>query len=143
MRQTGTTLLELLAALAIGAVLIASGALGLTAILAHVRLAGAADALATALRATRVEALARHEELVVRFDRSTALGAAGWTVVSPNGMPLATGLLPSGVAIAEVPPRSRVRFGPLGTADNASIRLKAGEGQRLVVVNQRGRVQAR
>jgi general secretion pathway protein H len=139
MYKAGTTLLELLVGLAIGAVLIASGALGLTAILAHVRLAGAADALATALRSTRVEALARHEELVVRFDRR----AAGWTVVSPNGTPLATSLLPSGVTIADVPPRDRVRFGPLGTADNASIRLVAGDGERIVVVNQRGRVRAR
>ena len=139
MCKAGTTLLELLVALGLGAVLIAGGALGLTALMVHVRLAGAADALATALRAARVEALARHEELVVRFDRR----AAGWTVVSPNGTALATALLPSGVAIADVPPRGRVRFGPLGTADNASIRLEAGDGERVVVVNQRGRVRSR
>jgi len=139
MSKAGFTVLELLVALGLGGVLLAAGALGLTALVAHVRLAGAAEALASALRSARVEALARHETLVVRFDRR----GTGWAVESSRGTPLGSGLVPAGVTITETPVRGRIHFGPLGVADNASVRLVAGRSERLVVVSQRGRVRSR
>lgn len=139
MSKAGVTVLELLVVLGLGAVLIAGGALGLTALLAHVRLSGATEALTTALRAARVEALARHDALVMRFERS----GTGWSLESSAGTPLRQGLVPAGVAITQVPARGRLHFGPLGTTDNATVRLTAGRSERVVVVNQRGRVRSR
>jgi len=139
MAKAGFTVLELLVALALGAVLLAAGALGLTALTAHVRLAGATETLAIALRSARVEALARHETVVVRFDRP----GAGWSLETSRGSPVRHARLPAGVTIVETPARGRIHFGPLGVADNASVRLAAGRSRRLVVVNQRGRVRTR
>jgi len=53
---------------------------------------------------------------------------------------LSTRWLPPGVGFTALPARSRVLFGGLGNAENATVTLAAGARARSVIVNQRGRV---
>jgi general secretion pathway protein H len=138
MRRTGGfTLLEAVASLGLAAAVASLGALRVTELLASARLAAAARTLATSLRLARGRALAGPAPVEVRFDDARGT----WALVGGGGEALAQHALPVGVGFAALPARRRVRFGGLGTADNATIRLTdRGTRARDVVVNQRGRV---
>src|SRR5438067_2521218 len=71
-----------------------------------------------------------------RFDAARALCETR----DRAGALLSTRWLPPGVGFAALPARSRVLFGGLGSAENATITLAAGARTRSVIVNQRGRV---
>jgi type II secretion system GspH-like protein len=108
----------------------------LASLVESVRVAGAARTVATALRLARGLALSSDATTEVRFD---AIRGACETRDAAGAL-LATHALPPGVGFASLPARSRVLFGGLGTADNATI-VVAGAGRvRRIVVNQRGRV---
>jgi hypothetical protein len=101
-----------------------------------VRLSGAAERLASALRAARSEALARGRAVEVRFDPPRS----AWSVREDGGPLMAVHQLPAGVTFSSVPGTLRLRFTSVGTADNGTVVLAAGGRARRVVVNQRGRV---
>ena len=113
------------------------GTVRLVALVESARVAGAARTVATALRLARGIALSSDATTEVRFD----VARCACETRDAGGALLATHALPPGVAFASLPARSRVLFGGLGTADNATIAV-AGRGGRVrrVVVNQRGRV---
>lgn len=117
------------------AVLAGFGVIGIPDLMNGLRLSGAARTVATRMRLARGQALALGTAVEVRFDLprrelDTRTDAASLEVQA----------LPMGVDFAAVPARGRVRFGALGTAENATVTLGAGTRRRSVVVNQRGRV---
>ena len=137
MRRTGGfTLLEVVASLGLAAAIAGLGAVRLRELLASSRLAASARTLATELRLARGRALAGEGPIDVHFDES----ARTWEVRSTAGDVLARHALPAELAFVALPARRRVRFGGLGTAENATVTLGAGTRRRDVVVNQRGRV---
>lgn len=135
MHPRGSTLLEALLGLALASILTGIGATRLVALVDGARLAGTARTLATALRLARGRALGAGIPIEVRFD----VAGRHWTVRAA-GHVLDAQALPPPVVFATVPARQRIVFGALGTADNATVTLAAGERRRSVIVNQRGRV---
>jgi Tfp pilus assembly protein FimT len=132
----GFTSIELLACLALFAVVVGTGVSQLSPLIASVRLSGAAHRLAAGLRQARGRALERNLRMEMRFDPARRR----WDVREFGGLALESQTLPEGVAFAGLPAGERVRFSTIGTADNATITLAAGRGTRRIVVNQRGRV---
>jgi Tfp pilus assembly protein FimT len=135
-RSPGFTGVELLACLALFAIVTAAGGSQLSPLIASVRLSGAAHRLAAGLRQARGRALERNLRMEIRFDAP----ARRWDVREFGGLAIESQALPDGVAFAGLPAGVRVRFSTIGTADNATITLSAGRGTRRIVVNQRGRV---
>ena len=135
-RDRGFTVLELLATLAIVAVLAGLGVATLVDLIATSRVAGAARAAASGFRLAREQALVHGAAVEVRFDAT----ARAWDMRAAGGSVLAVHGLPPGVAFARLPARARVLFGGLGTAENATVTFAANGRQRSVIVNQRGRV---
>ena len=82
--------------------------------------------------------------------RASAPGARGGSAVrvEEGGLSVRAGVmhrrvaLPAGVDIS-LNSGGDVRFSPHGLAENATFRLRNRAGERLVVVNQRGRIQVR
>lgn len=137
MRRTGGfTLLEAVASLGLAAAIAGLGAVRLSELLASSRLAASARTLGTTLRLARGRALAGEGPIDVHFDDT----AGTYVVLGAAGDALERHGLPTGVAFVALPVRRRVRFGGLGTAENATVTLAAGARRRDVVVNQRGRV---
>src|SRR5262245_34584985 len=125
-RARGFTVLELLVALGVGAVLTGTGVVTLVDLVASARVAGAARAAASGFRLAREQALARGAAVEVRFDT----GARAWDMRATGGAVLTTRALPPGVGFARLPARGRVLFGALGTAENATVVFAAGPRQR-------------
>jgi general secretion pathway protein H len=137
MRRTGGfTLLEVMASLGLATAVAGLGAVRLAELLASSRLAASARTLATELRLARGRALAGEGPIDVHFDES----AGTWIVIGADGEVLERRALPTGLTFVALPARRRVRFGGLGTAENATVTLGAGTRRRDIVVNQRGRV---
>jgi Tfp pilus assembly protein FimT len=136
-RTAGVTLFEVVAGLALAATVTGIGAARLPVVVGPVRLTGAAERLAAALRLARGQALARNRRIEVRFDPPRR----SWSLHEEGGPPLETHALPAGIVFSALPSALRVRFGTTGTADNATVVLASGPRSRRVVVNQRGRVQ--
>jgi len=135
-REHGFTLLEVIVCVGLGMVLAGVGVVRLVDLIQSVRLAGAAREVATALRLARGDALSAGASIEVRFDAARTLCETR----ARMGALLDTRRLPPGVDFAALPARSRVLFGGLGDAENATITLAAGARRRSVIVNQRGRV---
>lgn len=134
---SGATLPELLVAIALVGLLCVLGSLALPRLAASARLAAATTELAATLRLARGLALSRgvSVELAIAPDRRRyevlPKGAAGGPRRS----------LPAGLRFAALPRRGAVVFYPDGSATNVTIVVGDGAGsERLVVVNQRGRV---
>jgi Tfp pilus assembly protein FimT len=111
------------------------GVVRIVALVESARLAGTTRVLATTLRLARGRAVGGGVPVEVRFD----VGGQRWTVHAAGRL-LETQALAPRVTFAAVPARQRIVFGALGTADNATVTLAAGERRRSVIVNQRGRV---
>lgn len=135
-RAGGFTVFEVVAGLALAATVTAIGAVRAPAVVGPVRLTGAAERLAAALRQARGQALARNRVVEVRFDQPRR----AWSVHEDGGPALETQSLPAGIGFSSLPVSRRVRFGTTGAADNATVVLASGPRTRRVVVNQRGRV---
>jgi prepilin-type N-terminal cleavage/methylation domain-containing protein len=134
-RTRGVTLLEVLVGLGLASVLAGIGVGSLTALLDGLRLSGGARTAAATLRLARGRALDTSSSVDVEMDL-----AGSFLDVRAAGRLLERHVLPPGVRFADLPARGRVRFGTLGTAENATITLSAGSRTRRVIVNQRGRV---
>jgi Tfp pilus assembly protein FimT len=135
-RAPGFGLLEVLASMAVMMTMVGVGTTSLGGVVGSVRLAGAAERLASALRAARSEALARGRAVEVRFDPPRRT----WSVREAGGALMGVEQLPKGVTFSSLPNALRLRFTTVGTADNGTVALTAGGRARRVVVNQRGRV---
>jgi Tfp pilus assembly protein FimT len=135
-RAAGFGLVELLAGMAVLITTIGVGSTSLAGVVGSVRLAGAAERLASALRTARSEARARRRAGEVGVDPPRRT----WSVREDGGGLLGVQQLPTGVTFSSVPGRLRLRFTTTGTADNGTVALAAGGRARRVVVNQRGRV---
>src|SRR2546430_16892399 len=131
-RAHGFTLLEVVAGLGLAMVLAGVGAVQLVALVQTARLAGAAREVATALRLARGIALSGDASIEVRFDPGRALCETR----DRAGALLSTRWLPPGVGFAALPARSRVLFGGLGSAENATVSLAAGAPAPTGNVNQ-------
>lgn len=136
MRGGGFTMVELVATMALAAVVLGTGAVSLPPLVASVRLGAAAQRLAATLRQARGRALERNVRIEVRLDA----GHHTWRVREWGGIDVETHQLPAGVTFVGLPASGQVRFGTTGVSDNATITLAAGTGVRRVIVNQRGRV---
>jgi general secretion pathway protein H len=136
MRASGFTLLELMVALGLAAVLGGISVVRLVALVEGARLAGGVRTVATTLRVARGRAMAGGASIEVRFDptRRTC------DTRDADGRTLESAPLPRGIAFAALPARARILFGGLGLAENGTITLGSGARQRSVIVNQRGRV---
>lgn len=108
----------------------------LPALVAALRVVGAAHDVASALRLARGRALAAGVTTEVRFDAAARL----LETRVRGGAVLETRRLPAGVGFAALPARGRLGFTAIGSADNGTITLAAGRSARSVIVNQRGRV---
>jgi len=136
MTEHGASLLELVAAMGLAAILGAFAVVRLAEVVAETRVAGAARTVATQLRLARGSALAGGVAVDVRCDRARR----ACDVRDAGGTLLETRTLPAGVVFTALPARLGVGFGALGTADNGTFTVGAGTHRRSVVVNQRGRV---
>jgi prepilin-type N-terminal cleavage/methylation domain-containing protein len=138
-RQRGLTLAELLAALALLAVVAGTAVPSLSRTLTALRLPLAAHRLAADLQLARAGAVLRNTRARVTFE------AAGYMLHFDAGAPAEVAVpLPPHVRVASVPRTGMVRFYPAGNADNGTVVLRAASGAtRSVVVNQRGRVSIR
>lgn len=135
-RNGGFSLVESLAAIAVAGILAGLGSTGVAELVRGARIAGAARTLGATLRCARGQALAGLGPVVARFDASRGT----YEMLDGAGLRLAKHALPPGVVFAGLPARASVTFGALGTADNATITLGAGQRSRRIVVNQRGRI---
>jgi len=136
-RAGGFTLFEVVAGLALAATVTGISVARAPALVGPVRLTGAAERLAAALRQARGQALARNRQVEVRFDPPRR----AWSLHENGGPALEVHSLPTGIGFSSLPSSGRVRFGTTGGADNATVVLASGTRTRRVVVNQRGRVQ--
>jgi len=132
----GASLVETIAVLALGALLLGAAAPAVARLLDTVELRGATVRFAAALARGRVAALTEGRTWRVRVagTRSFALepvGVDGAAVVEP---------LPGATFFAGATSGGDVRFFPSGLVDNATFTLGAGDARRRVIVNQRGRV---
>lgn len=135
-RAAGFGMVEVVTGLAVVLTTVGIASTSLGGVVGSVRLAGAAERLASALRAARGEALARGRAIEVRFDPPRRT----WSVREDGGALMGVEQLPAGVTFASLPSSLRLRFTTAGTADNGTVALAAGGRARQVVVNQRGRV---
>lgn len=161
----GFTLLELLATIAVAAVLLGVGAPALSALADHTRTTGTMHLLTGSLSTARLEAVRRNRPIAVCPSRDglTCTGGTNWDqgwIVFADPARLGT---PSGpdavlqvfdapggrVSLRATAGRRLVRFAPSGwsAGSNVSLRLCAGDGPsaRLVakvVVNNGGRVRS-
>jgi general secretion pathway protein H len=135
-RTGGFTIVEMLLVVALAATAGGLGTVTIPQLAGSVRLAGAAERLASVLRAARGQALARGRGIEVRFDPS----ARRWDVRERLDPPFEEHRLPAGVIFQSLPSAQRVRFSTVGTADNATVVLAAAGRTRRIIVNQRGRV---
>ena len=126
----------MLGGVALAAILAGVATVRLVELVDAARLAGTARTLATAFRLARGRALAAGGSMEVRLDTVRM----ALELRDGAGALLETRWLPVGVGFAALPARSRIQFGGLGTAQNATVTLAAGARARSVVVNQRGRV---
>ena len=136
-RAGGFTLFEMVAGLALAATVTGIGVARAPAVVGPIRLAGAAERVAAALRQARGQALARNRQVEVRFDPPRR----AWSLHENGGPATETHSLPAGIGFSALPSTRRVRFGTTGSADNATVVLASGPRTRRIVVNQRGRVQ--
>src|SRR5262245_36835161 len=136
MRSFGFGLVELVAGLALVAVIAGAGALKLPEVLASLRLTGAVQRLSAALRQARGRALERGGPVELQLDDVRGL----WELRDVSGPVVARDVLTPGIRFSSLPASRRVRFTAIGTSDNATIALDAGGPARRIVVNQRGRV---
>lgn len=134
--RRGFSLVESVAVVGLMGVLAAMGSVRVAELARTARLAGAARTLGATLRLARGQALAGAAPVVAVFDAATG----AYEVLDGAGVRLERHRLPPGVAFVGLPARARIAFGALGTADNGTIRLAAGDRTRQVIVNQRGRV---
>lgn len=138
-KERGLTLLELLAVVAVAAILGAAALPRAGALLAAIRLPLGARQLATDSCIARATAVLRNTRARITFreDRYTVRYEAGEPaeILVP---------LPAGIRVVRLPNSRMLRFFPSGRADNGTVVLAAPSGQRrAVVVNQRGRVMVR
>ena len=136
-RAGGFTLFEVVAGLALAATVTGVGVARAPALVGPIRLTGAAERLAAALRQARGQALARNRRIEVRFDPPRR----AWSLHEEGGPALEVHSLPAGIGFSALPSTGRVRFGTTGGADNATVVIASGTRTRRVIVNQRGRVQ--
>ena len=136
-RAGGFTVFEVVAGLALAATITGIGAARAPVVVGPVRLTGAAERLAAALRQARGHALARNRQVEVRFDSPRR----AWSLHEDAGPALEVHSLPPGIGFSSLPSTHRVRFGTTGSADNATVVLASGPRTRRITVNQRGRVQ--
>jgi Tfp pilus assembly protein FimT len=132
----GFGLVEMLAGMAVLLTTVGIASTSLGGVVGSVRLSGAAERLASALRAARSEALARGRAVEVRFDPPRRT----WSVREDGGALMGVEQLPAGVTFSSLPSSLCLRFTTIGTTDNGTVALAAGGRARRVVVNQRGRV---
>jgi hypothetical protein len=132
----GFTLVEALVAAGLTAIVAGFGTLVLPDIVRGLRVAGATRELAAVLRLARGRALSGGAAVDVEFD----VPRATIVVRAVGGARLEERHLPDGVAFVGVPAKGKIRFGALGTADNGTLLLGAGQARGRIVVNQRGRV---
>jgi len=134
--DAGYSLVELLAVLALAAVLAGWGSVRLAVLIQGIHLAGTAQTVATALRLARGHALAQGAPVEVRADVARMI----IEVRDQAGRLIDRDALARDVTVAGLPARGGFRFTGLGTTDNGTITLATPHGARQIVVNQRGRV---
>lgn len=133
-RCGGFSLLEVIVALAIGAIVLGATAPMVSALLGMVRLRTAAVEFGSALLRARSAALAEGRSWEVRRT------AAGSFSVGPAGASGAPETLSGGATFGSATSGGTVRFSPSGVGENATFILTLGGREQRVVVNQRGRV---
>jgi prepilin-type N-terminal cleavage/methylation domain-containing protein len=134
--RAGFTVIELLIAIGVGAVVARSALPELTGLARTLRLATSARTLAQRLRETRARAIAEGSPIDARFDAT----AGTWAIVGSDGTIRETHALAPAVSFGGLPGSGRIRFGTTGVAENGTIVLATGAADRRIVVNQRGRV---
>ena len=134
MRCCGFTVVEVVCALAIAGIALATIAPRVGAMREALQLREACVRLQAAIVRGRVGALAQ--------DRAWELRVTGASTyrLGPVAGPSAVEELPAGVSFAGTTSGGSVRFSPLGMAENATLELRLGASTRRVVVNQRGKV---
>ncbi len=133
----GVTLLELLVLLGLLAVLAGAAAPYVATMMGGLELRSAALRVAGALTSARYASLADGRPWWVRVVDETTFE------VGAEGADFARTRLPGRVRFLAATSGGHVRFRPTGWAENATFTLGSDEGQRRVVVNQRGRVSVR
>jgi Tfp pilus assembly protein FimT len=136
MGRRGSTVAELLAAMALLAIAAGLAGARVTTLAASLRLATTTRTIAQTMRLVRGQAVAEGTALDVRFDAARAT----WSVQTTGGTVRQTLALPAPVAFTSLPARARIRFGTTGTAENGTVVLGVPGHTMSIVTNQRGRV---
>lgn len=129
----GYTMIELLAALALAAILAALAIPGWNQLLPAQHLSSAARVVQSELQSIKVRAVAESASY-----RLVYLANSANYSIEKNGNPQATKPLPDGISITKA---GAVSFSPRGTANANRVRLQNRDGAcRQVVVSATGRV---
>jgi Tfp pilus assembly protein FimT len=128
--RSGFTVVEILVAFAIVAILFKVALPNLLGWIPTLRLSGAARQMATDLQLARVQAIAKNASQAVTFDTS-----AGTYTFGSESRALQS-LFP-GIIISSA---TNLTFTPRGTASTVTITLTDGTNQKLVCVKSMGRV---
>jgi prepilin-type N-terminal cleavage/methylation domain-containing protein len=134
--QSGFTLIELMAAIGVAALLMVIAIPYFSSTLPHLRLNDAARQIATDLQQVRMRAIAQSIPYQINFSTTT------YVVQSCNGSCTDVGgsmALPDGITIT--PPSTAPQFQPRGTvASAATIRVTNGTTNKWVCVRIVGRI---
>ncbi len=138
MHDSGYSLLEAAAVLALAAITSAASFSGLRAVTRQAEMRSAKRTLFIALAQTRRLAYAGAEAHYLRFEP----GSPELLLVGPDGA-IQSFVLPSGATLASGPADGAVRFGAHGLGDNATLHITGADGAsgERIVVNQRGMFQ--
>jgi hypothetical protein len=128
--ETGATLLETCAALALTSVAALSALSGARPLACAVRVGAARTVLSGALLEARQDAYASERNVTVE-----ARAGGGAVTLQPGDRVRPLG---EGVRIASAPADGNVQFRATGLADNATIAIACDDSTASVVVNQRG-----
>jgi type IV fimbrial biogenesis protein FimT len=132
--RCGFTVVEVVCALAIAGIALATVAPRIGAMRAALQLRQACVQLQSAIVRARIGALSEDRSWELRVE-----GTGGYRV-GPVAGPALFEALPAGVFFSRTTSGGTVRFSPLGIAENATFDLTIGASTRQVVVNQRGKV---
>lgn len=132
--RDGATLLELIVAVGLIALLLGCGAARLQGVRDPIRLLGASQELAASLRLARSRALARGARV-----RVTVGGSPLRIALDEGAGPVGVRQL-AHVVLTGAPAGGGITFTALGAGQNGTFTLAIGGRTRRVVVSQRGRV---
>lgn len=119
-RRRGFTLIELMVTLSVAAILLLVAIPSFKGVISHTNVGSAHDALVSAMRYARTEAVTRGTPVVVAASSSGGAWNDGWTVKPATAATVlrAQDAFPARYTMSATPAKAQVKFDSQGAADN-------------------------